>query len=436
MNLNYIGSVAERFMKFRSSLATTEDVSENLFNAVSIYVPKSKAGANIKESALDPDDVTATAYAVIPVTVDNYKEVFTDTGDLKAQWEAVFNDGTNTSVTLYVIVFSDDSFSPTVGAKSISWAPLTKAFEELYFISFFKTLFDEDYTGVADEGVSNFGDLALCLSALCASESTLSWYLCEVHGSVPTGTDTNKIKILSHTRAEETQHCITLTSTTAADRTEYLWGYINFIGGAHTSIMFHNGNVMAPIVLGKWFEETNASGQFVGNKLCKIRLSGSKVKPTGNPSPLNGDVNLNLPKTYYTNLDDKFVGYFISISGNSLNNAELLRDRSVENFPCTAYMMSKWIDYNASQDIANFAAESETLTKPRLCNQATYDEIQSLLLSRLLAFVGTNRVTNTIMKFPPFADARKGNGFEGVAVWKATYVDDFDHVDFSGTINF
>ena len=47
MNLNYVGSVAERFMKFRSSLQTEEDVTSNLFNAVSIYVPKSLAHKNL-----------------------------------------------------------------------------------------------------------------------------------------------------------------------------------------------------------------------------------------------------------------------------------------------------------------------------------------------------------------------------------------------------
>lgn len=437
MNLNYIGSVAERFMKFRSSLATTEDVSENLFNAVSIYVPKSKAAANIKEAALDPSTVMADAYAVVAVDVDNYNDILLSTGNLYSQWLKVFNDGVNTSVVLYLIVFDDTTFTPVVSDKSIAWSPLTKAFNDLYFISFFKTLFDEDYTGKDAEGeVTNFTDLALCLSVLCAGESTLSWYMCEVHGAVPTGADENKVKILSHTRGEETTHCTTLTGSSAADRAEYFWGYVNLIGGTHTSIMFHNGSVMIPIVLGKWFEQTNASGEFVGNKLAKIRLSGSAVKPTGNPSPLNSDVNLNLPKAYYTNLDDKFVGYFISISGSSLNNAELLRERSVENFPCTAYMMSKWIDYSASQDIANFAAESETLTKPRLCNQDTYTAIQMLLQTRLQAFIGTNRLTNISMKFPPFAEAKKGNGFEGTAVWSATYIDDFDHVDFSGTISF
>ena len=38
MNLNYVGSVAERFMKFRSTLATEENVALNIFNAVLLVI--------------------------------------------------------------------------------------------------------------------------------------------------------------------------------------------------------------------------------------------------------------------------------------------------------------------------------------------------------------------------------------------------------------
>ena len=100
MNLNYVGSVAERFMKFRSTLRTEENISSNLFNAVSIYVPKSLAQANLASDSYTPSEVTADKYAVIPVTVDNYKSVLADGSVLLSQWLPVFNDGTNSAVTL------------------------------------------------------------------------------------------------------------------------------------------------------------------------------------------------------------------------------------------------------------------------------------------------------------------------------------------------
>lgn len=448
MNLNYVGSLAERFMKFRSSLASTEEISENLFNAISIYVPKSLAENNLSESAYDPTDVTATSYVVLAVTVDNYKDVFADGSVMLSQWLPVFNDGTNSSVTLYVIVFDDTTFSPTVTASAITWQPLTQAFNELYFISFIKTMFSEHYDGTVvatepeaetDYDDSNYFDMCLCLSYLCSTEATLSFFMCEAHVVVPataTTADTNPCKILSKTRGDETGHCTTLLSTTKQDRASYFWGYANLMGGAHTSIMVHNGSIMLPIVLGKWFEQTNASGEFVGNKLAKIRLAGSKVKPTGLPSPLNTDVNLNLIPTWYNNLDEKFVGYFISISGNTQNNAELLRDRSIENYPITAYMISKWIDYNASQDMANYSARIESLTDPVLANEDTYNYIISLVQQKLNTFAGTKRITSVSLKFPPYATAKKGNRFEGVATWKAVYVDDFEGADISGSISF
>lgn len=433
MNLNYVGSVAQRFMKFRSSLASTEEIELNIFNAISIYVPKSLALANISADSYDNDAVTADSYAVITVTVDNYAKVLTEGGDLLSQWLPVFNDGTNGSVTLYLIVFDDTDFEPVVTATGITWSPLSKAFDDLYFISCFKTLFSTSY----DSKDANYHDLALCLSYKCSLESTLSMCLLELKLVVPEGDeDTNDVKILSLTRGDETTHCTTLIGTDTTTRRQYFWGYVNLMGGSHTWLIVHNGTYMYPIVLGKWFERTNNSGEFVGNKLQKIRLSGSKVKPTGNPSPLNTDVNLNLAEKWYVNLDAKNVGYFISISDNSENNAELIRDRTVENFPVTAYLMSKWIDYEASMTLANYVTANETLTDPVLANPATYNYIQRLVQGTINSMASTGRLTNITLKFPPYNIAKKGNSFEGVAVWSAIYVDDFEGVEVSGSIAF
>ena len=169
-------------MLFRStSLARTEGVSENLFNAISIYVPKSLAEKNLAEDSYNATEVTPTKYAVIPVTVDNYKDVLADGSAILTQWLRIFNDGANMSVTLYIIVFDDTDFNPTLSDGAITWTPLTKAFNELYFISFFKTIFSEHYNGKkVTEGTvqyddSNYFDMVLALSYLCETELTLSY---------------------------------------------------------------------------------------------------------------------------------------------------------------------------------------------------------------------------------------------------------------------
>jgi hypothetical protein len=193
---------------------------------------------------------------------------------------------------------------------------------------------------------------------------------------------------------------------------------------------------MIPIILGRWFEQRNVTGQFIGNKLCKIRLTGNKVKPTGNPSPLNSDVNVNLPSSIYEILDAKNVGYFISVANDSDSNAELTRDRSVSNMPATAYAMSKWIDYTTSQDMAKYATAISTLTNPVLVNQTTYAQLQSFLINNISVFATLGRLTDISVQFPPFAEAKKGNWFEGTAVWSARYVDDLEGVNISGSISF
>lgn len=445
-NLNYIGSVAERFMKFRSSLLTEENVSENLFNAVSIYLPKSLASNNLAVGSYDPAEITADKYAVVKVTADNFREVLKDTGSLLSQWSPVFNDGANVAVTLYLIIFDDTGFAPTVGAQSIVWAPLSKAFNELYFISFFKTMFSEHYDGskvthdpaeAGDYDDSNYFDMVMCLSNLCKNETTLSFCLCEIKVTVPTdSTDPNVCKILTEERADEESACTTLEGSTLASRATNFWGFMHLIGLDHTEIHVHNGSFMIPIILGSWFNKPNATGYYIGNKLAKIRLTGDKVKPTGNPSPLNSNVNLNLVKSISDVLDEKIVGYFISIADNSANNAELIRDRSGTNFPITAYMLSKFVDYKTSQDIAKYVSSLDTLTNPVLANEEAYEQIQGMLASNLQLFAGLNRLTQVKINFPPFSEAKKGNSFEGIAVWSAVYVDDLESVTVTGSITF
>ena len=433
-------------MQFRSSLVTEESVSENIFNAISIYMPYSLASRNITADAMAGVEVTADKYAVLTVNVDNYNDILA--GTALYDWKPVFNDDTNFDVTLYLVVFDDTSFAVTVGDKSIEWSPLTKAFEDLYFISFFKTMFSEHRNGkkvesdpaeATDYDDSNYFDMLLCLSYLCENEASLSFCLAE--GAVDvlakaTETDNNPCKVQSITRADETAHCTTLTGSTLADRAEYFWGYLNLIAPDHTMFYIHNGTFMTSVILAKWFAEKNESGMYIGNKLAKIRLSNSRVKPTGLPSPLNSDVNLNLDKSIYTILDEKHVGYFISISSASDSNAELVRDRTIGNFPANAYMMTKWICYQTSQNCANMVTANDTLTKPYLTNQETYDAIQQLLLNNIQSMALTGRITNVELNFPPLAEVVQGQTITGTGVWEATYIDDIESIRISGTVNF
>jgi hypothetical protein len=306
-------------------------------------------------------------------------------------------------------------------------------------------LFSEHYDGskvesepaaATDYDDSNYFDMALCLSYLCEMESTLSFDLIELKVVVPDGSDTNICKIMSQTEADELAHCTTLVGSTLADRAQYFWGYWNLIGNKHSEVHLHNGAFMIPIILGAWFEKTNVTGEYVGNKLAKLRLTDSKVKPTGLPSPLNGAVNLNLSEDITDILDAKVVGYFISIADNSDNNAEFIRDRSGSNFPITAYMISKFIDYKSAQDMAKYATAVTTLTKPVLTNKKTYEHIQEILVGNIQNFAGLGRLDNLVVEFPPYAEAKKGQWFKGTAVWSAVYIDDLEGVEISGSISF
>ncbi len=112
-----------------------------------------------------------------------------------------------------------------------------------------------------------------------------------------------------------------------------------------------------------------------------------------------------------------------------------IRERSISNFPITAYAMSKWIDYTTSQDLANFVTTGSTLTNPVLVNEKTYAQIQSMLISNIQK-IGYARLTDTALDFPPFSEAKKGQSIEGTGVWSARYIDDLESVNISGTISF
>jgi hypothetical protein len=146
MNVNYVGSISERKMHFSSSVEVVVDEKNELFHAVSIYVPLSLAAANITD--FDPAWVSAEKPAVFTCVVDNYKEIMK--GKLLDQWADAFRQDTNTSLILYVIVFLDGEGTEDmwkVDDVSIKFAPITNAFGKLFFISYVKTLFDETYAG-------------------------------------------------------------------------------------------------------------------------------------------------------------------------------------------------------------------------------------------------------------------------------------------------
>jgi hypothetical protein len=138
-------------MRFASSVDVTVDEKNELFNAVSIYMPMSLAAANIVD--FDPDWVSAEKPAVFTCVLDNYKDVMK--GGLLDQWQDVFRQDTNAAVILYVIVFLDGASTADmweIDDVSIRFSPLTAAFNKLFFISYVKTLFDGHYDGRPVEG--------------------------------------------------------------------------------------------------------------------------------------------------------------------------------------------------------------------------------------------------------------------------------------------
>ena len=451
MNASYKGSVAERLVRFRSGLLASSTARLDLFNALVIYVPSFLASDNIVD--YDGTVLTEDVPIVKVITLDNYMDTLK--GALLAQYAPVFNDGANVDVILYLVVFSATSASDTKTAigtnatnTSIEYPALTKAFNETYFIGFFKTLFSEHYNGTSSIVVGEeyddtaYFDLALCLAYQCQYETTLSYFINMVQLDQPIESpDVNVCKALSVDISAQKALCTSLKVTISGvtnPRDDYFFGMLNFMGCDNTWSIVHSEKVnLIPVVLAKWFQVgRNGSGSFVGNKFAHIRLSGNTIKATGAPSLLNADVNANMPLALAERLDAMNVSYLMTISDASPNDCELSQAVGTQGFPVCATMIAKYIDYNASQDASDWKSSFATGVNPILRNEASYETLKLFPLNYLQKFVNApSRLRNLEITFPAYSELPKSKtDFTVTNTWKAEYVDDLVSVFITGAI--
>lgn len=534
MNVNFQNSVADRRMKFSTTLEVKASKENDNFNAFTIYIPKSFAAANLVD--FDPASVTVDTPAVITCTVDNYQDEMQ--GALLEQWRPIFRDDTNSDVVLYLAVFHDTDTSPTswaIGTKSISFAPLTKAFKKLYTISYMKFLFDPDYNGAdvtvpgtaasalftfvnggsvsrtlaagaytfpdgtktwgftiaADQAVaagasltgvagaattagvatlvqggtvpaasispavnsdftitaasltqgtaattktSAYFDMALAFSYLIMSNIKLSCTINLVRFDITKyGTvDTNKCWAGSKTAAEEK---LAMKSLVSGDRAKYFWAAL-FLMDAKNAAFFadcenETRNLIA-ITLAEWFASKNATGLYVGNKMHLIAITGQNG--FGLPSALDASYNDN-DGDRFDIFDEKDIGYLSSVSARSNSTSALSVCRGVTGFPINALMISKYADFQNSNDAAEFVTDDGTLTDPNLTDADAYKKIQNITLGNIGVFTKTRRITSVVSKFPSFSQAKVGRtALKAATAWSAKYIDDLDSVDISGGV--
>lgn len=444
MNYNHRGSLAERFIRFRSGILATQDSTTDLFNAFSIYVP-----SNIAVDNLVAVDITGieTQAVVQTATYDNYRSIMK--GDLLLQWAPIFNQDTNIDVILYIVVFyvpdglGVDVFADylTVTESEIDYAPLSAAFEQLYFISFFKTIFSPTFDGaIGTYDDQNYFDMALAMAQLCLIHLDLSLNLVPVRFVLPLeAIDTNVCKAVSVDRADELLAATALNVVIAGvanPRRDYFWGMLSLLQASNTWMLAHSEAVnLFPSIFGVWFGARNSTGTFIGNKLEKIRLSGDLIKPMGVPSIFNSAANTNLELALAERLDEKNVSYLMSIADGSVNDSIVLRAKAITGFPVVASQMSKWIDYTTSQLIAKYITSRNTLGTPVLKNATTYRRIQEILLGHLQTFARIGRLENIYLNMPAYTDLPESKTDIIVTQgWEATYVSDLEKVQISGTV--
>ena len=446
MMYNYHNSVAQRNIKFSSGITVTEvDSSVDPSNSVVLYIPSYLASANIL--SYSGTALTPSVPIVKTVTADNYTDVLT--GELLSQWAAIFNEGANIDVTLYLVVFyctlTDFGTYLTVAAKTINFSPLTTAFNLTYHIGYLKQLFSEHYNGTSStvEGSeyddSHYFDLALCLAYLVNNETKLSANVAYVKLDLTTS-GTNECVIHTATKAAEETAMVSLSATISGitnPRNVYFWGALYLVAsGSRNYVCVHSESTnYIPVVLKYFYKTKNASGIYVGNEIDFFRLSDSTIKPTGTVSILNEEVNDNMSDTMTAILDAKNVGYLYSIEASTANNAVLSQLVSVADaVPFMAPMISKYVDYHAAQDVAKWLTAQEAVTDPVLKSQLAYKEVQSILTAYLNKFVAINVLNTVALNFPAYSTQTSKSAFTISNGWTADFVYRLRNIALSGNV--
>lgn len=326
--------------------------------------------------------------------------------------------------------------------NEISYEYLTRAFMATHFLGFFKFIFSSKYDGKNSIEYDDrpYFDLALCLSKLCQENLSLSFAIHFCRLDVPTGdVDTNVFKALSLDAGEEQL----LVEGFAGDvegysrpRSELFYGMLYHMEALNTWVIAHTEqSFIISEIFSAWFAQKNATDSFIGNKLAKLRLTGARIKPCGVPSLLDASVNTNLELKLAKRLDARNIGYLITVADDSTSDSMMVRAVSVTGYPVIASMMSKWVDYTTSMEIAKMLTRQSTLTDPVLRNERTYERIKGTLLRNIQVFARIGRISNIQLNFPTFSELPKSKtDITVTAGWTATYVDDLERVVMTGSI--
>jgi hypothetical protein len=284
---------------------------------------------------------------------------------------------------------------------------------------------------------SMYFDLSLALSYLVKLNIQLSWAWTFVKISYtdkePSQSDTCWIRY--KTRAEQ---LAAMTSILDGDRNKYFWAALYLMECQNTTFIVHSEDkFIIGDIFGAWFGAKNTSGQYVGNKLSLLRLSGSRIKPLGWPSWIDSSVNEN-DADGHQQLRDMNVGFLATISDNTPQECYLSMARGVgdvdKGIPVTMQAIAKFVDYTCSMASANLVTATGTLTEPVLTDEAAYGKIQDIVRATLSRFSSTNgRIAGVELSFPNFADAKVSRTALAAAhSWSGKYKDDLDTVEVSG----
>jgi hypothetical protein len=134
------------------------------------------------------------------------------------------------------------------------------------------------------------------------------------------------------------------------------------------------------------------------------------------------------------------VGFLATISDNTPQNCYLSMFRGMGDIgagvPMSMAMISKYVDYNCSQDAAKLVTDKGTLTNRMMTDAKAYSAIQSIVSGWLGKFESAKLISNVKLSFPEFTVAKVSrSALSAASSWSGMYADDLDEVTCSGGLS-
>jgi hypothetical protein len=372
MAFDYLGSIAQKYIQFVTTIITTVVPGLN-YGRLMIFIDYAdQATFFVTDPSIDTiTEVSSTNYAAVTK------------GLLKTWLQGFFMSGTTTVVELVTVTDSAGTFSPTDLQTQYT------AFSERAYWK----------TAIGATGPHNITN-NIALAKLCIGDP-LSQF---IYGS-------SDATILTATAGNEALQFVSATPS------------------CDVPIVYHPSTTMngALVQLGQTLQAVNGSGTYIGNKLDFLSISGWSA---------SGAAGANLNATQAANCANQGVAFFTTLGdGTGAVALEGGVAGKGWTTPLSKNIGAIWVT-NYVDTVSSILCTDFITQPGRFKNNDTYQGELIILQGQLNLFSGIGRLAAVQITAPPFAQlpAASGGVITVPNAWKASYLDNVRSSTIYGTL--